>query len=277
MHKNKKFRTQSGFGLIELMVSISIVVLVTSVIMARHDSYNGAILLRSQAYDIALKIREVQMQAVSAVGQEDDFRTPLGVCFNTDWPNYYHIFADTDAEGQEGHGECDADEYVGQRGNIDPRFRIESLDLISSVPQNKPTNIAILFERPNFDARFFVSGTERTDIDAVEIGLMRVGADAQSSSAGDLRVMEISRTGQILVQPVTVNSVVVEPVDECEEKGNCNIGGGGGDDTKGDDENGGGSIDLPPNEDDGSKGGEDLGGDGGENELPPSNPEDPKI
>ncbi|HMO77927.1 MAG TPA: hypothetical protein PKD95_01885, partial [Candidatus Paceibacterota bacterium] len=130
MLKNKKFHSLSGFGLIELMVSISIVVLVTSIILAKHDSYNGAILLRSQAYDIALKIREVQMQAVSVVGQgaDADFRTRLGVCFNTQSaPNLYYIFADYN-----NNGVCDIGngEQIGQRGNIDPRFRIGELKLI---------------------------------------------------------------------------------------------------------------------------------------------------
>jgi len=241
MLKNKKFQKQSGFGLIELMVSISIVVLVTSVILARNDSYNGAILLRSQAYDIALKIREVQMQAVSVVGQGEDYRTPLGVCFNTMTPNSYRIFADSNP-----NGECEADEFIGQRGNIDPRFRIDTLNLISGGSSEELKNLVILFERPNFDARFFVNGSEETDVDGVEIGLVRAGASNGSVEAGDLRVMEISRTGQILVQSVLPpcegkkcrdNDVDVPPPDcergglcdsaippeDCEKRGNCNV------------------------------------------------------
>ena len=179
MRKNIKKLTQSGFGLIELMVSISIVVLVTSVILARHDSYNGAVLLRSQAYDIALKIREVQMQAVSVVSQDEGYRTALGVCFDTNWSNYYYTFADYD-----GDGVCDSNEYVGQRGNIDPRFKIETLKLIDGGSAQPETSLAILFERPNFDARFYVGKDEQTNVDGAEIGLMRVGAETGSTGAG---------------------------------------------------------------------------------------------
>jgi|GEM_PF-424529 len=258
MHKNKKFHTQTGFGLIELMVSISIVVLVTSIILARHDSYNGAILLRSQAYDIALKIREVQLQAVSVVGQGAEYRTPLGVCFDTEWPNYYYIFADNDDDGV-----CDisAGEQVGQRGNIDPRFSIQSLNLILNGTETKENELAILFERPNFDARFFVGDSEE-DVEGVEIGLVRVGANLQSTKPGDLRVMEVSRTGQILVQPVKANSAPTpctkncqDPPVDCEKAGNC-------------DDDSGAGIELPPGGDGDTKGGEN----GGEIVLPPDNP-----
>ena len=262
MHKNKKFNTLSGFGLIELMVSISIVVLVTSIILARHDSYNGAVLLRSQAYDIALKIREVQMQAVSAIGQGAEFRTRLGVCFNTSWDNYYLVFADIDNDGV-----CDIEdgEQVGQRGNIDPRFQIRSLNLDGSTE----TELAIIFERPNFDARFFVGtgkNNEQTNVEAVEIGLERVGA-GDATGAGDLRVMEISRTGQILVKPVIKTTTepdpctgkncgdqdpscipgktCVEPDPPCEK--DCVVDEGGG--AKGES----GIIDVPIDNPDGSK------------------------
>lgn len=206
MLKNKKYSTQLGFGLVELMVSVSLVVLVTSVILARHDSYNGAVLLRSQAYDVALKVREVQMEAVSVVSQEGAYRTALGVCFNTSSPNEYHIFRDADD-----NKECDSGEYVGQRGNIDPRFQISSINLIStSIQPRSEQEIVILFERPNFDARFFVEGIEQTAFESVEIGILRVGANVQSTNVSDLKIMEISRTGQILVKSAQNNDESIE-------------------------------------------------------------------
>ena len=48
---------------------------------------------------MALKIREVQMQAVSVVSQDEGYRTALGVCFDTNWSNYYYTFADYDGDG----------------------------------------------------------------------------------------------------------------------------------------------------------------------------------
>lgn len=265
MLKNKK-STQSGFGLVELMVSISLVVLVTSVILARHDSYNGAVLLRSQAYDVALKLREVQMEAVSVVAQEGDYRAPLGACFSTQWPNRYYVFIDTN-----GNGACDlATEQVGQQGNIDPRFQINSLGLVTTLSESTPANnVSILFERPNFDAKFFVNGTPQNNVEAVEIGIFRVGASQQSTNVSDLRVMEVSRTGQILVRTAKNNSVSVI-CDPTNSNKNC------------DDNSGGDPVDTLPN-DEGAKVDEsntdpkeDVGGDTG-TELPPENPEEPKV
>ena len=57
---------QNGFGLVELLVSISIMLLVTMVVLVNHESFNNGALLRSQAYEVALRLREVQLSAVGA-------------------------------------------------------------------------------------------------------------------------------------------------------------------------------------------------------------------
>jgi Tfp pilus assembly protein FimT len=54
-----------GFGLVELMVSISIMMLLTVVILNRQSSFNGAVLLRNQAYEVAFALRKAQLLAVS--------------------------------------------------------------------------------------------------------------------------------------------------------------------------------------------------------------------
>ena len=41
-------------------------------------------------------------------------------------------------------GVCDSNEYVGQRGNIDPRFKIETLKLIDGGSAQPETSLAIL-------------------------------------------------------------------------------------------------------------------------------------
>jgi prepilin-type N-terminal cleavage/methylation domain-containing protein len=196
LHKETKqnFHKQSGFGLIELLVSISIVLLVTSIIMTRHTSYNGAVLLRSTAYEVALLMREVQLQAVSAGFSEGEFRNVYGVNFNTAVPNLYPTYLDAN-----GNFRYDSDEVFGKQNNIDSRFRIGAIRSInSSGTETSQSNLSVAFERPNFDARFFDGSGEITGAVAVEIDIVVNGTGG--SGVGEVRTIEVTRTGQISVQ-----------------------------------------------------------------------------
>lgn len=200
MHRNfhlqKSPQTNLGFGLIELLVSISIVVLVTSVIMSRHGSYNGAVLLRSQAYEVALQAREVQLAAVSAVGNAGDYRNVYGVYYNTATPGYYFSFRDTTPHDFY----FDAAEQLGPRVNLDPRFEIDDIRLVDGASEVSVGEISVIFERPNFDARFYegASSPAPASVSAIEIDI-RV-RDSVGDGVGAVRTVEISRTGQITVQ-----------------------------------------------------------------------------
>jgi type II secretory pathway pseudopilin PulG len=193
MRKNSIFT--SGFGLMELMVSISIMIVITSVIMARHDSFNAASLLRGQAYAIALQAREVQLNAISAT-MEGGFRNVFGLHFDTvNNPNGYAIFKDADSGGTS-NNYYDAAEVHGKQGVVDRRFYIRAIRLMSgSAVSSTPTNISISFKRPNFDARIYTSaGNEAAStVSGVEIDIGVVGK-------ADVRTVEITKTGQISVK-----------------------------------------------------------------------------
>lgn len=194
LQQNKK-QSMAGFGLIELMVSIGIVVLVMGVIVSRHSSYNGAVLLRSQAYSIALQSREIQLSAVSALGTgSTNYRSVLGLHFNTATPSFYKNFRDAD-----GDNFFDLGEEFGKINNIDSRFEIGEIRLVGSAVT--PSAISVVFERPNFDAKFFTSsGVEAVNVTSVEIDIRRKGADASSVGVGDVRTVVITKTGQITVK-----------------------------------------------------------------------------
>jgi prepilin-type N-terminal cleavage/methylation domain-containing protein len=64
--KQKNYR---GFTLIELMVTITIVVLVTGIVLVQYSSFNSSVLLTSQAYQLAFDLREAQSLAISVRGQ----------------------------------------------------------------------------------------------------------------------------------------------------------------------------------------------------------------
>lgn len=188
----KPFSTkEGGFGLIELMVSISIMMVISAVIMARHSSFNGAVLLRSQAYEIALSIREVQMSAVSAESNgSGSFRATEGVYFNTSSPTQYQIFRDADNDSF-----YDSSEQYGKQGIIEKRFEIRAIRAVGDTVTG--TGLAVVFERPNFDAKFFDSAGQ-VNASSVEIDLAK--KDAVGNGPDVVKTIEITGTGQITVK-----------------------------------------------------------------------------
>ena len=93
--------SRAGFSLIELMVSISIIVLVVAVIIVQQTSFNGSVLLRNEAYEVALTLRNIQLSAVSASVNNGSFRALYGAHFNIDTlaNGRFSIFKDADADG----------------------------------------------------------------------------------------------------------------------------------------------------------------------------------
>jgi prepilin-type N-terminal cleavage/methylation domain-containing protein len=179
---------QAGFGLIELMVSISIMAIVTIVVLVRQDAFNSAVLLRNQTYEVAFDLRDVQLRAVSASGDINpgSFRSVLGIHFATTEGNdgQYRIFQDSN-----GNGYYDAGEEYGVQGQLDPRFVISELRLGGTEEEE----VSVLFLRPNFDARFYTTAGVRSPETILEIDIERRGS-------GDTRTLEVTASGQITVQ-----------------------------------------------------------------------------
>lgn len=188
-----------GFGLIELMVSVSIMAIVSIVVLTQQTAFDGAVLLRSQAYQVAFQIREVQLSAVSASNDANvnEFRSVLGVYlrFDDSTETYeYHIFNDS-AGAEDPDGFYDDDEKFGAQPVLDNRFYISDIRDDAGVSRDE---VSIIFERPNFDAHFFNGANSKLDIGSIKFDIKRRGATGTGN--GDLRTIEITRTGQIAVQ-----------------------------------------------------------------------------
>ena len=187
-YQPKSFQSsRRGFGLVELMVSMSIMALVSAVIITRQSAFNGAVLLRNQTYEIAFALREAQLLAVR--GGDETVRR-YGVYINTAdaTEHQYLIFKDEDSDGR-----FDVSEQIGLTGKLDSRFEIREA-YIDTTSHNE---MVVLFERPNFDAKFYDStGIEQYD-NVAFIDVARTGVSG--TDAGAVRRVEISKTGQISV------------------------------------------------------------------------------
>ncbi|MCD5380993.1 MAG: prepilin-type N-terminal cleavage/methylation domain-containing protein [Candidatus Pacebacteria bacterium] len=184
---------QEGFGLVELMVSISIMAIVTAIVFTRQSSFNGSVLLRGEAYKIALQLREIQLNAVSASSDgSGQFRAVLGIHFDTDSSanGAYDIFRDADLDGF-----FDSGEEFGIQGVLDNRFEIREIRINGTAAT--VAEASVIFVRPNFDARFFSAPSTEIVGSSIEIDVARRGVTG--AGTGVFRTIEITSTGQIAV------------------------------------------------------------------------------
>jgi len=196
-----------GFTIVELMVTITIVVLVTGLIMIQYSSFNSSVLLTSQAYLTAFDLREAQSLAVSVRGQGSQFREEYGIFFDVtgSTPNEYILFQDDDARGVHNPARYNVGEAVGVPYKVDPRFTIVNMCATNSSSRtcyvDDPNtageavsaalhDLAVSFKRPDFDADFYSSG--KTNIQSAEIKL-------STQNSPIIRTVTIYNTGQISV------------------------------------------------------------------------------
>lgn len=199
LYKSRPRQGAAGFSLIELMVSIGIVVLVLTIVVTNQGSFNGAVLLRSQAYELALAIREIQTSAVSAQADAaGEFYSVLGVHLDTDpgENNRYVLFSDGNGNG---FFDGAATDDIITASQLDARFEIAAVRRSDGSPLGSGNDISVTFERPNFDARFKTSSTGGFDsYQSIQIDIRPVGVNGTSCPA-DVRTVEITSTGQVIV------------------------------------------------------------------------------
>lgn len=191
---------RAGFGLIELLVSISIMVLVTSVVLARHSAFSGTVLLKSQAYEIALRMREIQLSAVSVASSSVAVRSQYGVRFSSAVVDngQYAVFA-TPLPATTNFYSNSIYSLVGAPGLLDQRFVIKTISLDCTLGSATTTGVIILFKRPNYDAEF--RNQNGGDLGCVtEAVSLRIGPRGSliTDAASD-RLVTVTKAGQISV------------------------------------------------------------------------------
>jgi prepilin-type N-terminal cleavage/methylation domain-containing protein len=190
---NSSATSKRGFGLVELMVSISIMTLVSTVILVKNRSFNNALLLRNQAYEVAFSLRQVQLLAVSGNKESlsDSNQYGLYIDISGADSDKYRLFRD-DSNAGANLGRYDGgDELIAIIGNLDSRFEITSITNSSGTVLDP--QLSITFVRPNFDALFkdssggYFNGPIYLNI-------------ATKESPTATRSVEVTSTGQITVK-----------------------------------------------------------------------------
>jgi prepilin-type N-terminal cleavage/methylation domain-containing protein len=174
-----------GFSLIEVMISVAIITIITVIVMIRYSSFNSTVLLKNQAFDLALSIRQVQADAISTKGElilgpAKSFHEGYGVYFDTNASvNSYIIFLDNNNTAGWMEGRYNLGDTILETINLDPRFYISDLCGIRNSGQREckksgAADVAsIVFTRPSYNAdiRVFNGASSVNNIGTVEIEL----------------------------------------------------------------------------------------------------------
>ena len=177
------------------MVSISIMTLVSTVILVKNRSFNNALLLRNQAYEIAFSLRQAQLTAVSSNATETSTRRPQYGIHITTSSSTYRMFRDN-GNNQNWFDSLDTVIPAGVAETIDSRYEVK--DIVNAAGTSLGVSaLSITFVRPNFDALFYSgASTQITGPVYLKIG----PKDSTGYSAAPFRLVEITGTGQISVK-----------------------------------------------------------------------------
>lgn len=177
-------KSQSGFSILEVLITAAIIGIITGLVTFKYGSFNHLLLLKNQAYQAALDLRETQARALSALGRGgNSFRDAYGIHFSTSAADRYVFFVDTNNNGQ-----YDAGEELETR-RLDSRFQIHRL--CSSANSCTLNQLSVTFKRPNFDA-IMKSGNTSLSAGRVEF--------ISRSGASTIRTVVINAAGQISVE-----------------------------------------------------------------------------
>ncbi len=86
--QNRRYSAERGFTLVELLISIAIIGIVTSIALVKYATFDSTVLLKAAVYEIALGLREAQVKSVSVAKNGESFDYPYGMTFTPESLNY---------------------------------------------------------------------------------------------------------------------------------------------------------------------------------------------
>lgn len=186
-------QSKRGFTLVEMLITISIFVVITSIVLTSHSKFSGNILVGNLAYDIALSVRQAQVYGLSVrefSAGSGEFDIGYGVHFDKDTPTFYILFADRNDDSLY-NGVSEIVEVF----NIKNGYGVSRFCAVvsSGTEECTPSTIRfldIVFKRPDPEANIS-SNTGIKRYNKAEITV--------SSPQGQERVISIWGTGQISV------------------------------------------------------------------------------
>lgn len=198
-------RFLTGFTLVELMVTISIVSVILSIVLYNYGTFNDNIALSSSGQEMAIAIRQAQTYGVNVrevkVGG-GVFSTAYGIYFNpSSNPSDYYVFADTngnkvyDVGNGCGGAVTECIEKFTLRNGVKISQICDGASNCPPAPGQNVTNLDITFLRPNLDANINFANSVG-NIKATTL----TGKIVLISPKNKTLTIAVENTGQVLAQ-----------------------------------------------------------------------------
>lgn len=203
---NNFLHATRGFSLVELVVSIGIFTIITSLIMVSQNRFGGRILTTNLAYDVALGIRQAQVYGISVKkasqvcgSSRSQFDCAYGVHFDSGSKRFI-LFVDLGLNGDKKYQGASGDDGTRCLPNTEciSFFKIQQGNSISGLCVGNACttvdSLDIVFQRPDPEPQAitgFISGVSINSLNA-EITV--------ASPQGFTKKVNVLASGQISIR-----------------------------------------------------------------------------
>ncbi len=188
-----------GFTLIELMVSIAIMVVITTVVVLNQSKLSEDIGLKNAVQDVSLSMRQAQVYGISVRETEpgsNNFQYGYGLDFDITHPNQYLSFYDKNLNGIYGGGwDCAGPECL----DVTDLMNNTSIKSICSMLSLSPltydcsaSRVDIIFRRPSTQALISFNGAGIAPVLGAKVVFQ--------SETGKTRSLIVFASGNIVVE-----------------------------------------------------------------------------
>ncbi len=189
-----------GFSLIELVVSTSILLVITTAVLVNHAAFGGNVLLGALAYDVGLSVRQAQVFGLSVrefnTGS-GTFDIGYGVHFDVNDSKSYRIFADIDKNKIFNNGDGTEDVFFIGQGFSIARTCVTNTAFVEICSDTEDVStLDIVFIRPDPDAFIRINGDTVTMYQRARIVIQ--------SPNGNEREVIVESTGQISISQTQI-------------------------------------------------------------------------
>src|SRR4051812_19475908 len=120
----KKSTTKAGFTLLELLITLGIFVIITTLVLANDRRFGNTVNITSLAYDVALSVREAQTYGFAVKGSSNTFNNYYGIHVDMGNLPSYLIFVDLPS-GTLPNGKYDGATELVKSYNLNNGFKIK--------------------------------------------------------------------------------------------------------------------------------------------------------
>jgi len=148
--KSYKLKARGGFTLVELLVSIAIVVLISTIVLGNYRGFESSLTVQSLAYEVALALRQAQVFSLSVQGFGGNFNVAYGIHFEHSDPTTFFLYVDQNNNAT--YDPLPGPDVIIETFTLREGSTIVNLCAQKTLLQCNLQALDVVYERPNPDA-----------------------------------------------------------------------------------------------------------------------------